>query len=95
MIRLTKQERNSVYIYAKQFYEINGIYKTGMCFACIQSLKDNLGITVTKQNFSDLYEYLPEMLMVKPNNRRDHFWWEVNQIQRRLNAFDKMIKLTS
>jgi hypothetical protein len=52
------------------------------------------GIEIKRHNFYDLYEFLPEMLLVKPNSKRNYFWWEVNQIKRRLNAFDKMIKLT-
>jgi hypothetical protein len=91
--QISKDIRNSIYKQAKEHYIENGIYKTGICFSCIQILM-RYGIEIKRHNFYDLYEFLPEMLLVKPNSKRNYFWWEVNQIKRRLNAFDKMIKLT-
>jgi hypothetical protein len=98
MINLQNKEispytRNSIYKLAKQIYIETGFCKTGMCYACIKALHE-YGVHIHKNNFNDLYVFLPELLMVKPKNRRDYFWWEVNQVSRRLNAFNKMIKLT-
>ena len=91
--QISKSTRHSIYKEAKNHYIENGIYKTGICFSCVQVLL-RYGIEIKKHNFFDLYVYLPEMIMVKPTTKRNYFWWEVNQIKRRLNAFDKMIKLT-
>jgi hypothetical protein len=98
MINLQKKlidraTKNEIYTKAKAFYVENCAYKSGMCLACIHVLKE-YGVEIKKNNFSDLYDFLPEMLEVKPKNNRGYFWWEANQIKRRLNAFDTMIKLT-
>lgn len=81
----TLKERLEIYHKALKYYQNNLAGRTGMCFP----LSHLTGILVT--NMADQY---PELYAQKPVIPADYlYWWNVEEIEPRIDAFLAAIKI--
>ena len=67
-------------------------YGISMCFYIQQSLKSIFNIYVYYSKIKDIIpEFIPETFGV--NIEYDFYWWNVEDVDSRINAFDKLIEI--
>jgi hypothetical protein len=94
----TKEERIEMYKYVQNDLQYD---ECALCIVLnrllIKRLRNNEYDKFGKgKHYSEyLYDYFPELLMVKPEkiNNVDNLWWPIEDRQIRIEKLDEMIKL--